>query len=99
MQDIHHKIARQCSWGMNKKRTYIKCGIWHLGGRKRERRGFLLFLGTLARSILMSVVDSVSSKLLEGVGKKNVGEWDVTKSGQKTKKAKICLETISFWGG
>ena len=27
------------------KRTYIKRGVWHFGGRKREKGGFLPILG------------------------------------------------------
>ena len=34
------------------KRTYIKLGIWHLGGRKKQKGGFLPILGALARPLL-----------------------------------------------
>ena len=35
------------------KRTYIKRGVWHLGGRKRQKGG-LPILGTMARPFLVS---------------------------------------------
>ena len=57
----------------NEKRTYVKCGIWHLGGRKKQRGGFLLLLGTFANPLLGSTAGAVGSKILERVGKKKFG--------------------------
>ena len=54
------------------KRNYAKRGVWHLGVRKNEKRGFLHLLGTLTRPILLSAAGSIGSKLLEGVGKKHL---------------------------
>ena len=52
------------------KRTYIKRGIWHLGGRKKQKRGFLLILGALARPLLVSTVGAVGGEVLKRLGKK-----------------------------
>ena len=52
------------------KRNYVKQGIWHLGGRNKQKGGFLLFPGTFARPISPFAAGSIGSKLLEGVGKK-----------------------------
>ena len=53
-----------------KKRTYVKLGIWHLGGRKKQRGGFSPLWGTIARPLLVCAAGAVGSKLLESVGKK-----------------------------
>ena len=37
------------------KRTYTKHGIWHLGGRKKHKGGFLPIIRALARPLLVSV--------------------------------------------
>ena len=55
------------------KRTYLKRGIWHLEGRKKQKGGFLLIIGKIARPLLVSVAGAISSKLLEGVGRKIFG--------------------------
>ena len=52
------------------KRNYVKQGIWHLGGRNKQKGGFLLLPGTFARPISPFAAGSIGSKLLEGVGKK-----------------------------
>ena len=52
------------------KRTYIKRGIWHLGGRKKQKRGFLLILVALARPLLVSTVGAVGGEVLKRLGKK-----------------------------
>ena len=57
----------------NEKRTHVKRGIWHLGGRKKQRGGFLLILGTFANPLLGSTAGAVGSKILEKVGKKIFG--------------------------
>ena len=38
------------------KRNYVKQGVWHFGGKKRQKGGFLLLLGTLARPVLLYAV-------------------------------------------
>ena len=52
------------------KRTYIKRGIWHLGGRKKQKGGFLPILGALARPQLVSAAGAVGGKVLKGLRKK-----------------------------
>ena len=52
------------------KRNYVKFGVWHLGGRKKQKGGFLPLLGTLARPNLLSAAGSIGSKLLEVLEKK-----------------------------
>ena len=52
------------------KRTYIKRGIWHLGGRKKQKGGFLPILGALARPLLVSAAGAVGEEVLKGLGKK-----------------------------
>ena len=54
------------------KRTYIKCGNWHLGGRKNHKGGFLPILGALARALLISAAGVVGQEVLKGLGK-NLG--------------------------
>ena len=46
------------------KRTYNKREIWHLGGRKKQKAGFLPIFGLLAKPLLTSAVRAV--KGLEG---------------------------------
>ena len=55
------------------KRTYIKRGIWHLGGRKKQKGGFLPILGALARPLLVSAAGAVGEEVLKGFGKENLG--------------------------
>ena len=55
------------------KKTYVKCGIWHLGGEKKQKGGFLPLLGTLARPVLISAAGSISGEVLKGLGKKSLG--------------------------
>ena len=45
------------------KRTYIKSGIWHLGGRKKQKEGFLLILRALARPLLVSAAGAVGGEV------------------------------------
>ena len=52
------------------KRTYIKSRIWHLGGRKKQKGGFLPILGALARPLLESAAGLVGGEVLKGLGKK-----------------------------
>ena len=47
------------------KRTYIKCHIWHLGGRKKQRSGFLPILGTLAKPFLVWVAGAIGGEILK----------------------------------
>ena len=44
------------------KRTYIKRGIWHLGGIKKEKGGFLTILGLLAKPLLISAGGAVGAE-------------------------------------
>ena len=55
------------------KRSYIKSGVWHLGGRKRQKGGFLPIFGTLAKPILVSTAGAVVGEVLKGIGKKKIG--------------------------
>ena len=45
------------------KRTYIKRGIWHLGGRKKQKRDFLPIVGVLARPLLVSAASAVGGEV------------------------------------
>ena len=56
------------------KRTYIKRGIWHLGGRKKRKGDFLPIFGALARPLLLSAADDVGGDVLKGLGKKIFGK-------------------------
>ena len=70
------------------KRTYIKHGIWHLGGTKKPKGGFLPSLGALARPLLVSAGGDVGGEVLKGLAKK----FRVGRGGEKKriwkKKAK-----------
>ena len=55
------------------KRIYIKRGIWYLGGRKKQRGGFLPILGALAWPQLISEAGAVGGEILKEFGKKNFG--------------------------
>ena len=35
-------------------KSYIKCGVWHFGGRKRQKEGFLPILRTIPKTLLVS---------------------------------------------
>ena len=52
------------------KRTYIKRGIWHLGCRKKQKGGFLLILGALARPLLVFAAGAVGGEVLKGLWRK-----------------------------
>ena len=65
------------------KRSYIKSGVWHLGGRKRQKGGFLPIFGTLAKPILVSTAGAVVGEVLKGIGKKN---WEKTTPSKKKNK-------------
>ena len=56
------------------KRTYLKRGIWHLGGRKKQKGDFLPLLGTVARPIFISAVGYIGGGILKGFGKNVWGE-------------------------
>ena len=55
------------------KRIYIKCGIWHLSGRKKQKGDFLPILGALARPLLIYAAGTVGGEVLKELGKKNWG--------------------------
>ena len=55
------------------KRIYIKRGIWHLSGGKKQKGDFLPILGALARPLLVYAAGAVGGKVLKGLGKKNWG--------------------------
>ena len=65
------------------KRSYIKSGVWHLGGRKRQKGGFLPIFGTLAKPILVSTVGAVVGEVLKGIGKKKLGENNAVKKEEQ----------------
>ena len=56
------------------KRAYIKLRIWHLGGRKKQRGGFLPILGALAKPLLVSAAGAVCGEVLNRLGKKFWGK-------------------------
>ena len=47
------------------KRTYITCGIWHLGGRKKQKVGFLPTLESPAKPLLVSAASAVGGEILK----------------------------------
>ena len=51
------------------KRTYIKRGIWHLGGRKKQKGGFLPIYRALARPLLVSAAGVVGGEVWKGLEK------------------------------
>ena len=56
------------------KMTYVKCGIWHLDGRKkRQRTCHSLLLGKLVKPLLVPAAEAVCLKLLEKVSGKTFG--------------------------
>ena len=50
------------------KRTYIKHGVWHLGGRKSQKGSFLPILGTIAKPLLVSAVGALGGEVLKETG-------------------------------
>ena len=64
-------------------RTYIKRGVWHLGGTKRQKGGFLPILGTIARPLLVSPAGAIGGEVLKGIGKKYFWEKATKKEEQK----------------
>ena len=54
------------------KRTYIKREVWHLGGRKRQKEGFLPILGAIIKPHLVSEAGAIGGEVLKGIGKKNI---------------------------
>ena len=55
------------------KRTYIKCGVWHLSGKKRQKGGFLPIFGTVAKPLLVSAAGAIGCDVLKRIGKKIFG--------------------------
>ena len=39
--------------------TYVKRGIWHLGGRRKQKGGFLPLLEKVARLLLVSAAGAL----------------------------------------
>ena len=58
------------------KKTYIKRGIWYLGGRKKQRGGFGAILGTFANPLLASAAGAFGGEVLKGLGEKFEEEED-----------------------
>ena len=50
--------------------TYIKHGIWHLGGRKKQKGRYLPILGSLPKPLLVSAASVVGGEILKGLGSK-----------------------------
>ena len=47
-------------------RTYIKRGIWHLGGRRKKQKVcFLPILGAIAKPLLLSAATSIGGYALK----------------------------------
>ena len=55
------------------KRTYIDWEIWHLGGRKKQKVGFLPTLALVARPLLVSAADAVGGEIFKGLVSKIFG--------------------------
>ena len=55
------------------KRTYIKCGVWHLAGKKRQKGGFLPIFRTVAKPLLVSAAGAIGYDVLKRIGKKIFG--------------------------
>ena len=55
-------------------RTYIECGIWHLGGRKKQREVFMSLLGTpytrYSRLLLVPAAGAIGGEVLNGLRKR-----------------------------
>ena len=52
-------------------RTYIKCGVWHLGGpRKKQKGGFSRIVGAIAKPLLLSAAPGIGGHRLKNIGKK-----------------------------
>ena len=54
-------------------RTYIKRGIWHLGGWRKKQDGFLPILGAIAKPLLLSPARRIGGYALKKIGKKLSG--------------------------
>ena len=59
-------------WKVHKKERIL--GIWHLGKRKKQKRGFLSILGSLDKPLLVSAAGAVSGEILKGIEKTLDGE-------------------------
>ena len=68
-------------------RTYIECGIWHLGGRKKQREVFLSILGTPytrhSRLLLVPAAGAIGGEVLNGLRKRFFLEEDQEDDTQK----------------
>ena len=81
------------------KRTYIKRGVWHLNGRKRQKGCFLLIHGTLAKPLLVSAAGAIGREVLKGIGKRVGGKKAVEKEEQKNidmPRNKILLQRLPY---
>ena len=54
---------------LKREKNYIKRRSWHLGGRKKQKGGFLPILGALAKPLLVSAAGAVGGEVLKGLGK------------------------------
>ena len=54
-----------------------------MGGRIRQKEGFLLIFGTLAKPLLVSAVGAIGGEVLEGIGKKIVGGKNAVEKEQQ----------------
>ena len=70
------------------KRTYIKKGIWHLGGKKKTQKGGFLpqIARLIARPILTSIAGSLGTKLLGTVAKNFFGGRKRRKYRRKSRR-------------
>ena len=71
------------------KRTYIKHGIWHLGGTKKQKGGFLPSLGALARPLLVSAGGDVGREVLKGLANKFLGGWGFGGRGSGRRRQRV----------
>ena len=44
-------------------KEHIKCRIWHLGGREKQKGAFLHILGSLAKPLLVSAEGPVGGEI------------------------------------
>ena len=57
--------------------------VWHLGGRKIQKGGFVSILGTIARPFLVSVAGAIGGEVLKGIGNKIFGGKSVVKREER----------------
>ena len=72
------------------KKKFLKRGIWHLGGRKKQKGGFLPILGSLAKPLLVSAAGAIGWGILKGVGSK------IFRRGKRISKRRRRIGRLSY---